>query len=106
MKWGAFYAAEAFVLPSHQENFGVAVVEALACEVPVLISDKVNIWPDIVQDQAGIVNEDTAEGTYQSMRALLGMLPDERQRMVSNGLACFRARYEMRSTARALEELF
>jgi glycosyltransferase involved in cell wall biosynthesis len=94
------------VLPSHQENFGVAVVEALACEVPVLISDKVNIWPEIVQDQAGIVNEDTAEGTYRSMAALLGMHPDERQRMVANGLACFRARYEMRSTARALEELF
>ena len=62
LKWGAFYAAEAFVLPSHQENFGVAVVEALACELPVLISDKVNIWPDIAHDEAGIVNADTAEG--------------------------------------------
>ena len=47
LKWGALHAAEAFVLPSHQENFGVAVVEAMACGVPVLISDKVNIWPDI-----------------------------------------------------------
>jgi glycosyltransferase involved in cell wall biosynthesis len=106
LKWGAFYAAEAFVLPSHQENFGVAVVEALACEVPVLISDKVNISPEIVQDQAGIVNEDTAEGTYRSMTALLAMGPEERQRMVANGLACFQARYEMRSTARVLDELF
>jgi glycosyltransferase involved in cell wall biosynthesis len=106
LKWGAFYAAEAFVLPSHQENFGVAVVEALACGVPVLISDKVNIWPEIVQDQAGIVNEDTAEGTYRSMATLLAMDPDERQRMVANGLGCFRARYEMNGAARALDELF
>src|SRR5207237_540512 len=37
LKWGAFEAAEAFVLPSHQENFGIAVVEALACGKPVLI---------------------------------------------------------------------
>jgi glycosyltransferase involved in cell wall biosynthesis len=106
LKWGAFYAADAFVLPSHQENFGVAVVEALASGLPVLISDKVNIWPDIVQDEAGIVNPDTAEGTYRSMTTLLAMRPVERQRMIDNGVACFRAHYEMRRTARALGELF
>jgi glycosyltransferase involved in cell wall biosynthesis len=106
LKWGALYAADAFVLPSHQENFGIAVVEALACGVPVLISDKVNIWPDIVHDEAGIVNPDTAEGTYRSMSTLLAMRVEERQRMVSNGLACFRARYEMKRTAWALNEFF
>ena len=106
VKWGALRAAEAFVLPSHQENFGVAVVEALACEVPVLISDKVNIWPDIAGDEAGIVNPDTAEGTHRSMAALLAMSTEERERMVSNGVACFRARYEMKRTAQALDELF
>jgi glycosyltransferase involved in cell wall biosynthesis len=106
LKWGAFHAAEAFVLPSHQENFGVAVVEALACGVPVLISDKVNIWPDLAHDEAGIVNPDTADGTYRSMETLLAMRPEERQRMVSNGQACFRARYEMKRTAQALNDLF
>jgi glycosyltransferase involved in cell wall biosynthesis len=105
-KWGALRAAEAFVLPSHQENFGVAVAEALACEVPVLISDKVNIWPEIQKDAAGIVNPDTAEGTYRSMAAVLAMTASERERMVRNGLACFRARYEMRRTAQALDEVF
>jgi glycosyltransferase involved in cell wall biosynthesis len=106
LKWGALRAAEAFVLPSHQENFGVAVVEAMACMVPVLISDKVNIWPDVESDGAGIVNPDTAEGTYRSMAALLGMTAEERRRLVSNGLACFRSRYEMKRTAQALEEIF
>ena len=47
MKWGAFYSAEAFVLPSHQENFGIAVAEALGCGLPALISDKVNIWREV-----------------------------------------------------------
>ena len=103
---GALRAAEAFVLPSHQENFGVAVVEALACKVPVLISDKVNIWPEIQEDAAGIVNADTTEGTFRSMAALLAMSAEERGRMVRNGLACFRARYEMRRTAEALDEVF
>jgi hypothetical protein len=36
----------------------------------------------------------------------LAMGREERQRMVANGLGCFRARYEMKSTARALEEIF
>ncbi len=106
VKWGAFHAAEAFVLPSHQENFGVAVVEAMACGLPVLISDKVNIWPDLAADEAGIVNPDTVDGTYRGMQTLLAMQPEERQRMVRNGLACFRARYDMRRTARALNGLF
>ena len=34
-KWGVFYAAEVFCLPSHQENFGIVVAEALACCKPV-----------------------------------------------------------------------
>ena len=40
------------------------------------------------------------------MQTLLAMRPEERQRMVSNGQACFRARYEMRRTAQALNDLF
>jgi glycosyltransferase involved in cell wall biosynthesis len=106
LKWGAFHAAEGFVLPSHQENFGIAVVEALACGLPVLISDKVNIWPDIAADEAGLVNPDTADGTYRGMVTLLTMAPEARERMVSRGFACFRSRYEMKRTAEALNHLF
>lgn len=62
-KWAAFYGAKAFVLPSHQENFGIAVVEALACKCPVLISDKVNIWREITKGEGGLVAEDSLEGT-------------------------------------------
>ncbi len=106
VKWGALRAAEAFVLPSHQENFGIAVVEALACGVPVIISDKVNIWPEIVQDKAGIVKDDTADGTYAGMAEFLAMRPEERLQMIRNGIDCFRARYEMSRSAAALNELF
>jgi glycosyltransferase involved in cell wall biosynthesis len=43
----AFTAAEMFVLPSYQENFGIVVVESLACNCPVIISDQVNIHQEI-----------------------------------------------------------
>ena len=61
-KLGALFGCEAFVLPSHQENFGISVVEALACGKLVLISNKVNIWREIVEAGAGIVGDDTVEG--------------------------------------------
>ena len=62
-KWGAFYGCEAFVLPSHQENFGIAVVEALACNKAVLISNQVNIWREIHNVGGGLVNDNTFLGT-------------------------------------------
>jgi glycosyltransferase involved in cell wall biosynthesis len=62
LKWGAFHAADAFVLTSHQENFGIAVVEALACGLPVLISSQVNIWREIRQAGAGFVDSDDSAG--------------------------------------------
>src|SRR6185437_1538003 len=44
LKWGAFSASELFVIPSHQENFGIVVAEAMSCNLPVVMSNKVNIW--------------------------------------------------------------
>jgi glycosyltransferase involved in cell wall biosynthesis len=76
-KWGALYGCEAFVLPSHQENFGIAVVEALACGKPVLISDQVNIWREIVEDGAGIAEADTEEGVVKLLRKFLSTQKDE-----------------------------
>ena len=54
-KLAALADADLFVLPSYGENFGLAVVEAMACGVPVLISDKVGIWPEIAEAEAGMV---------------------------------------------------
>lgn len=45
--------ADLFCLPSHQENFGIAVVEALAAGTPVLISDQVNIHAEVVAAGVG-----------------------------------------------------
>ncbi len=51
----AYVDANVFVLPSYTENFGVTVVEAMACQCPVVLSNQVNIWQQIVHEDAGIV---------------------------------------------------
>lgn len=106
LKWGAFHAAEAFVLPSHQENFGIAVVEALACATPVLISNKVNIWREIVQDGAGFADEDDLAGTQRLLRRWLDTPESERAAMRSKARKCFAQRFEItRATDSLLEVL-
>jgi len=54
-KAALYNLADLFVLPSHSENFGIALVDALAAGVPVLTSDQVGICETIVNNQAGLV---------------------------------------------------
>ena len=51
----ALVDSDLFVLPSYQENFGIAVVEAMACGMPVVISDQVNIHDEITESGGGEV---------------------------------------------------
>ncbi len=95
LKWGALRAADAFILPSHQENFGLAVVEALACGTPVLISDRVNIWREILADGAGLVAADTREGTGRLLAQWQGVTPEERVRLAQNARRCFETRFQV-----------
>jgi glycosyltransferase involved in cell wall biosynthesis len=105
MKWGAFYAAEAFVLPSHQENFGIAVAEALGCGLPALISDKVNIWREVASSQAGLVAPDTLAGTVQLLGTWQSMSTAERTAMGAAARALFHRSYTVDAMAQGLLEV-
>jgi glycosyltransferase involved in cell wall biosynthesis len=93
-KWGAFYGCEAFALPSHQENFGIAVVEALACCKPVLISKQVNICHEIKSFKGGLIEEDSLEGTYNNLKSWFKMSDQDRKAMGLNGRRCFETHFE------------
>lgn len=105
-KWGAFRACEAFVLPSHQENFGIAVAEALACGRPVLLGDKVNIAADIAEDHAGLMEPDTPKGTLALLERWIAFTPAEKAHMAELALECYHRRYDMRENAKAIIRLF
>lgn len=94
-KWGAFRGAEAFVLPSHQENFGIVVAEAMACGTPVLITNKVNIWREVLETGSGLVENDDRDGIVRLLNTFLGLSDGERQSLghrARQGFErCFRA---------------
>ena len=105
LKFGAFHAADVFVLPSHQENFGIAIAEAMACGLPVLISNKVNIWREIEQDQAGLIAEDTLAGTGDLLRRWLALTSEMRQKMRVSAKTCFDQRFEATQAAQCLHNV-
>lgn len=103
-KWGAYRGAEAFVLPSHQENFGIVVAEALACGAPVLITNKVNIWREVEAAGAGLVENDDAEGAETLLRNWLAMSDGQCAAMRGAALRAFETHFDVAQVAPALLE--
>lgn len=104
-KWGALYGCDAFVLPSHQENFGIAVVEALACSKPVLISNQINIFGDINSDGAAIVGSDDLSGTVHLLKAWFNRSKTQKEEMGINARNCYTSRYLPTAAAKVFAEV-
>ncbi|MGC2605966.1 MAG: glycosyltransferase, partial [Silvibacterium sp.] len=105
-KWGAFRACDAMILPSHQENFGVVVAEALACGRPALISNQVNLWPQIEEDRIGLVEPDTLDGTRSLLTRWFTLSEAEKTAMAARTSGSFKERYSMKNCAVAIRDLF
>lgn len=97
-----FADADLFVLPSHSENFGVAVVEAMAHEVPVLISPNVGIHNEITTASAGREVICAVEPLAQAMLEMMESDPDSLKQMGRNGRRLARENYAPEVVARLL----
>jgi glycosyltransferase involved in cell wall biosynthesis len=106
LKWGAYAASEIFVLPSHQENFGIVVAEALSCGLPVVISDKVNIWREIVSYWAGLVCDDTLDGTRSTLERWSELTAEEIAAARTRSLKCFDELFNFKATSKKVLAMY
>ena len=91
-KLSAFADADVFVLPSYSENFGIAIVEAMATGVPVIITDQVGIHTEVNEHKAGLV----VTPAVDSLTAALDKLLSDRQlrrALGQNGITLVRSRF-------------
>jgi len=91
-KLAALNDADIFVLPSYSESFGVAIIEAMACNLPVVISNRVNIWREIQDAGAGLVTSCDADEVAKALKSLLDDV-SIRFRMGVRGRAAAREQY-------------
>jgi glycosyltransferase involved in cell wall biosynthesis len=95
--------ATMLVLPSRNENFGNAVLEAMAAGTPVVVTAGVGLAPDIVRAEAGVVVENNDPGTLAgAIRSLLDD-PFKRTRMGVNARRLVAERFTWSHVAGQME---
>lgn len=93
--------ADVFALPSHSENFGIAVAEALISGLPVVITPGIQISPEIEAAAAGIVVKAEPIAFSSALRQVISR-PDMQYSFQENGLRLAKSRYSWKAIAREL----
>lgn len=105
-KWGAFYGCEAYLLPSHQENFGIAIVEAMACSKAVVISKQVNIWKEIEAGNCGwILNELNEENIFDTLLQISQLTENDFIQKGNDAYKAFESNFNVKERALSLIEV-
>lgn len=104
-KWELFRQADLFVLPTHSENFGIVVAEALACGTPV-VTTKGTPWEDLEDCHCGWWTEVGTDATVKALRSFLQLSETELQEMGRNGRKLVEEKYSSRKMAEDMVGLY
>ncbi|MBB3836412.1 glycosyltransferase involved in cell wall biosynthesis [Runella defluvii] len=105
-KWNLIYNSTGLILPSHQENFGIVVAEALACSKIVITTNKVNTWREIERFQCGYVVDDTVSGLCNALEWFLSLQDEDLIKFENNALNCYHSCFNINNTNKNLINLF
>ena len=101
-RWGLLSASEVLLRPSDFEASGRVVAEALSADTPALMSFGVMIWKDVVNEGAGMADEETPEGFARLLHRWLTLSEDERSSMRRTARHCFENRFTLDGAANTL----
>jgi glycosyltransferase involved in cell wall biosynthesis len=105
VKWRLFQDAQVFVLPSISENFGIAVLEAMAMECAVVVSPGVGLAAEIQVHECGVVAEAEPAAIAHSLNDLLDD-PLKREQMGKRGKILARERFTWEIIALETEQAY
>jgi glycosyltransferase involved in cell wall biosynthesis len=101
-KWDAFRSAELFVLPSHQENFGIAVAESLATGTPVCTTRGVNTHTFISRYRAGLVCRAQEGDLVRALQRWQSLSPAQIEDTRRSARRCFEENFRVDEAAERL----
>lgn len=97
------YSADLFVLSSYSEGFSMSVLEAMACEVPVVATQACN-FPEISENGAGWECESTEDSVTAALQAALAASDSERRERGRNGRRLVETRYTWPAVIETLQQ--
>jgi glycosyltransferase involved in cell wall biosynthesis len=104
-KWKLFRKADVFVLPTHSENFGIVVAEALASGTPV-ITTKGTPWQELKERHCGWWTEVGSEATFAALKEFLQCSEIELEKMGHNGRHLIEEKYSTKKIAADMVGLY
>lgn len=104
-KWELFQTSDFFVLPTHSENFGLAIAESLASGTPV-ITTVGTPWNDLNSSNSGAWIEIGTQPLVETLRRFLSLSDEELETMGKNGRKLIETKYSAKVMAEEMMEVY
>lgn len=102
--WSLYRLADFFVLPSISEGFGIALLEAMGCGLPLVVTD-LEVFQEILDDNGVLISGTDAEAIGAALERARTLPASELERMKQRSLAIYQQRFDPRVMARQYEQL-
>lgn len=104
-KWSLYRSANLFILPTYSENFGIAVVEALGCGLPVITTHGAP-WEELLQHKCGWWVEVGAQPLAAAIKEATSLPEEQRREMGRRGRLLVDAKYSWEGIANEMNHFY